>query len=211
MNSNATGAAERRICTQVTSPQIDTPKHGLTGQFRVLACESQQVFNELRDALRAEHAPQTATELLLVDRLAEHVWLSQRAQRSQNEAASKGQDSWFALMLRLQVANDRGFHKCLAELRTLRRERQRCGKNFAPKNDGSQSTSQFESQSHPPEAMEAEPDLAPAAAATTFEHPVSQPADDVEWVSDPAVLALYRKYAPNMLSSNGKIARRPRG
>ncbi len=116
-------------------------KHGLTGDFRVLQSESQETFFELRNALRAEHAPATATESLLVDRMVEHVWLSQRAGRFQNEAARDGNESWFALMLRYQTTHDRGFHRCLAELRTMRRERRQNSEEAQR-----QEAQQFESQ-----------------------------------------------------------------
>lgn len=98
-------------------------KHGLTGIFRVHASESQQLFDDLRDALRAEHAPTTPTEVLLVDRMAEHAWLSQRAQRMADAAISDGSEAGLALMLRYGTTHDRAFHRCLAELRTIRRER----------------------------------------------------------------------------------------
>ena len=85
--------------------QPKSEKHALTGNFRLLQSESQEAFDELRTLLRSEHAPTTPTESLLVDRMVEHIWLSQRADRFQNEAARDGKESWFALMLRERRQN----------------------------------------------------------------------------------------------------------
>ncbi len=109
-------------------------KHGLTGAFRLLEFESQSQWTELAEALRSEHAPATPTETLLVDRMAEHVWLSQRAQRLQDAALLAIDDKTFALYCRYQTTNDRGFHRCLSELRAIRRERQRSSRQFESQN-----------------------------------------------------------------------------
>ncbi len=133
------GEGQPQPCARTAVPGAE--KHALTGNFRLLQSESQEAFDELRTLLRGEHAPTTPTESLLVDRMVEHIWLSQRAGRFQNEAARDGNESWFALMLRYQTTHDRGFHKCLAELRTMRRERAR---NL--KQERVEPAQQFESQ-----------------------------------------------------------------
>ncbi len=143
-----------RRCTGPTSPEgkaissLNRLKHGLTGTFRVLEFESQALFDELRDGLRAEHAPATLTETLLVDRMAEHIWLSQRAQRLQDDELLNGNEKTFALYLRYQTTNDRAFYKCLRELATLREERRQfesqSGRNS--QEEGSTGLTEFESQ-----------------------------------------------------------------
>jgi hypothetical protein len=112
---------------------LNNLRHGLTGQFRVLDYESQEEFEEVLEALRDEHQPTTATEDILVSRLAEHAWLSRRAQCLQDGAILANSPHNLGLFLRYQTANDRGFHRCLNELSKLRKERR-----------------QFESQSAPP-------------------------------------------------------------
>src|SRR5690348_17314066 len=53
---------------------------GLTGDsFNVLAWEKQEEFDELLEDLRSEHKPATRTESLLVEKMAQSYWLSQRA------------------------------------------------------------------------------------------------------------------------------------
>ena len=125
----ASPASNKSRCTGPTTvagkaiSSLNHLKHGLTGLFRVLESESQALWEELRDTLRAEHAPTTPTETLLIDRMAEHVWLSQRAQRFQDDELVNGNEQRFALFLRYQTTNDRAFYKCLRELATLRQQR----------------------------------------------------------------------------------------
>ena len=105
-------------------------RHGLAGAFAVLPSECQDEFDTLLCGLRAEHQPSTLTEMLLVQKMAEHYWLSHRAQRLQDltmgeDLPAKDQDRQFALFLRYQTTNDRAFHQCLNQLLKLRAERRR--------------------------------------------------------------------------------------
>jgi hypothetical protein len=59
-------------------------RHGFTGVFTVLPSEDQEEFDALVRGLRAEHKPSTITETILVEKMAQHLWLSQRAQRLQD-------------------------------------------------------------------------------------------------------------------------------
>ncbi|MBV9302562.1 MAG: hypothetical protein JOY62_16650 [Acidobacteriaceae bacterium] len=98
---------------------------GFCGRFTVLPCESQQEFDELKAALRNEHQPATPTETILVDKMAEHHWLTRRALRLQNAALAEADDKSFALFLRYQTTNDRAFHRCLNDLVKLRAEKRK--------------------------------------------------------------------------------------
>jgi hypothetical protein len=120
-------------------------RHGLAGAaFSVLPSEDQDEFDALLCALRAEHQPSTITENLLVQKMAQHYWLSQRAQRLQahtafgarcawssegltiaEDLAAEDQDRQFALFLRYQTTNDRAFHQCLNQLLKLRAEKRK--------------------------------------------------------------------------------------
>jgi hypothetical protein len=96
---------------------LNNLRHGLAGKFRVLdEVESQSEFDTVLAALRDEHQPATATEEILVSRLAEHYWLSQRALVLQDSAILTNSPEQLGLFLRYQTTNDRAFHKCLAEL-----------------------------------------------------------------------------------------------
>jgi hypothetical protein len=123
---------------------LNNLRHGLAGAFRVLDHESQSEFDDLAAALCDEHQPATATEAILVQRLAEHFWLSRRAQNLQDAAIIGNSPANLGLFLRYQTTNDRAFHKCLAELARLRKER----RQFESQN--TQTHAEFESQNAQP-------------------------------------------------------------
>jgi hypothetical protein len=106
-------------------------RHGFCGQFSVLESEDQQEFDSLLTSLRLEHQPATATENILVDRLAQHFWLGQRAQLLQTmtfanpDLPTAQAEHSFALYLRYQTANDRAFSKCLHDLLKLKSEKRK--------------------------------------------------------------------------------------
>ncbi len=105
-------------------------RFGFAGNFTVLPSEDQEEFDTLSHGLRAEHQPKTVTETLLVRKMAEHFWLSKRAMMLQELALGsnlpiRDQERQFALYLRYQTTNDRGFSKCLNDLLKLRAEKRR--------------------------------------------------------------------------------------
>ena len=139
MPSPAQAQANRLNAQHSTGPRTEEGKavscrnnfkHGFCGAFAVLPAESQAEFDALLDSLREEHGPSTATENILVDRMAQHYWLGQRAQLLQSMTLSDDQDSpvaekSFALYLRYQTTNDRAFSKCLHDLLKLKAEARR--------------------------------------------------------------------------------------
>jgi len=65
-----------------------------------------------------------------VDRLAQHYWLSQRAQLLQhtalaNNGSFEAEQKALSLYLRYQTTHDRAFSKCLSDLLKLRAERRK--------------------------------------------------------------------------------------
>ncbi len=103
-------------------------RHGLTGEFMTLAWERAEDFQQLVADLRSEHQPSTPTEKLLVDRMAQHYWLMQRALSLQNLTFKSDlplcvNEKDLALYMRYQTTHERAFHKCLRELAKLRAER----------------------------------------------------------------------------------------
>ena len=106
---------------------------GFCGAFTVLPSENQEEFDTLLIALRAEHQPATVTETILVEKMAQHHWLSRRALMLQDMAIQTevsdlppaAQHKQFALFLRYQTTNDRAFHKCLNDLLKLRAEKRK--------------------------------------------------------------------------------------
>jgi len=98
-------------------------RHGFCGAFVVLDCEDQEAYDGLLLGLRADHQPASVTESILVEKMAQHHWLSQRAISLQNEALSDPQQ--LTLYLRYQTTHSRAFHKCLNDLLKLRAEKRR--------------------------------------------------------------------------------------
>jgi hypothetical protein len=108
-------------------------RHGLAGTFRMLEDEDQEDFDQLRAGLLAEHQPQTPTEILLVESMAQHYWLMQRAMRLQtlcfDMEASEGAKK-LALFLRYQTTHERAFYKSLNTLLKLRAEKRKAEIGF---------------------------------------------------------------------------------
>jgi hypothetical protein len=138
MSTAAQLDANRANAQLSTGPQTEEGKaassrnnfrHGCTGKFMLLPQESTQEFHELTTALNTEHQPATPTETLLVERMVQHFWLSQRALRLQNFCFDDGLQqpdlSKLSVYLRYQSTHDRAFHKCLGELQKLRAEKRK--------------------------------------------------------------------------------------
>jgi len=138
MSTRAQIAANKANAQKSTGPRTAAGKatsscnnfrHGFTGAFFVLPGENQSDFDQLLEALRAEHQPSTPTESLLVESMAQHYWLKQRAIRLQS-AHVESDEKQLALYLRYQSTNDRAFHKCLDQLVRLRAERRKAEIGF---------------------------------------------------------------------------------
>jgi low affinity Fe/Cu permease len=96
----------------------------------VFHAEDQNAFNTLFNRLQSEHQPATVTEEILVEKMAQHYWLTQRALALQgtcfnSETAPEDPEKQLALYLRYQTTHDRAFHKSLDKLLKLRAEKRR--------------------------------------------------------------------------------------
>jgi len=111
-----------RIC-------LNAFRHGLAGAFLILSDEVREDFDELYEGLRAEHQPQTPTEILLVESMAQHYWMKQRALRLQT-LCFDGDEKSLALYLRYQTTHERAFHKALDTLLKLRAEKHKAEIGF---------------------------------------------------------------------------------
>ncbi|MBV9296510.1 MAG: hypothetical protein JO145_13155 [Acidobacteriaceae bacterium] len=108
---------------------------GFCGAFNVLPAENAEVYENLLLSLRLEHKPSTPTEAILVEKMAQHHWLSQRAMTLQNillkdALLTPENEKQFQLFLRYQTTNDRAFHKCLNDLLKLRAEQRKAQIGF---------------------------------------------------------------------------------
>jgi hypothetical protein len=103
---------------------LNNTRHGLTGAFRILPAESQSDFDALLAALCEEHNPETVTETVLVEAMAEHHWLRRRALTLElscyDTAGQITNEKQLALCLRYQTTHERAFHKALNDLLKLR-------------------------------------------------------------------------------------------
>ncbi len=112
--------------------------HGLLGQFRVLAGEHQDRFDALLDQLMDDENPVGIAEIELVKKMAESMWLAQRARRYQEACfvvkpqtgdQLAGNQAEIAVRpeleryLRYQAHHDRAYARASAEL--LKRRKQR--------------------------------------------------------------------------------------
>jgi hypothetical protein len=105
-------------------------KHGLAGEFRLLANEIPLEYDRLSSALETEYRPVTPTERILVERMTQYQWLIQRALHCQaiwfetNEGTPRDERS-LALFIRYGTTNERAFSKCLNDLLKVRAEKRK--------------------------------------------------------------------------------------
>jgi hypothetical protein len=140
MSTEAQVAANRANAEHSTGPKTEEGKaassrnnlsHGLCYDgtiFFILPFESVEAYSILRVSLQQEHRPETQTEHMLVDRMAQHHWLRNRAEalesgcfRDDGTVNEKG----LALYMRYRTSHERAFHKCLTELLKLKAEKKK--------------------------------------------------------------------------------------
>ena len=128
---NATHSSGPRTEAGKAKSSMNPLKHGFCAAFSILPSESKQDFDDLLAALQQDHQPANTTEQILVERMAQHHWLGQRAIRLQTEllagdnGLSEPNEKTFSLYLRYQTANERAFSKCLQDLLKLRNDQRK--------------------------------------------------------------------------------------
>ena len=145
MSTEAQIAANRQNAQKSCGPRTEAGReassynhriHGLSGEFRVMPGESQHKFDFMLNVYLGEHNPETLTEHKLVERMAEHQWLAERAIYLQNALFQAGPDldekgqKQFALYIRYQTTHERAHSRCLADLLKLQAERRKEGIGF---------------------------------------------------------------------------------
>jgi hypothetical protein len=104
-------------------------KHGLHAKDLVLPNEDPAELDRLRASLRAEHQPVNTTEEMLVNDLAENFWRLRRMREFETRAmlpeniVDWHQTGLLAVVQRTLASAERGFHKSLAALRRLQKDR----------------------------------------------------------------------------------------
>lgn len=138
MSTAAQVLANRENCQKSTGPATEAGKassclnhfqHGLTGSaFSLLPWESEDEFDRLVAALHFQFQPRSSFEQLLVEKMSQHQWLSQRALLLQNLCFDPGspvctEEKQLALYLRYQTTHERAFHKYVDQLLKIRKEK----------------------------------------------------------------------------------------
>jgi hypothetical protein len=102
-------------------------RHGLASSQILIPGEDPAEFEAMRDGFLADQKPTNMIEAALVNNMATHYWLAQRAIRLQTSTFNESgvDEKKLALYLRYQTTHDRAFHKCLSDLLKLRAERRR--------------------------------------------------------------------------------------
>jgi len=96
--------------------------------FVLLPWENAQEFKDLVMDLKCEYTPKNRTEMILVERMAQHHWLRNRATLLQGNCFLDDgtiDDKRLALYLRYETTHERAFHKCLNELLRIRAEKKK--------------------------------------------------------------------------------------
>ena len=123
-------SANQANAQKSTGPTTETGKliasqnrrtHGLKGKFQVLPCESQEEFEQLFNQLEDEYNVRTASELLLIQTMAQSHWLRERALRLQQTTLDPAtgeiaDEKKFALYQRYFTTHNGSFHRAFSDL-----------------------------------------------------------------------------------------------
>src|SRR5271165_2397169 len=118
--------------------------HGLASSATIVPGEDPEEFKALLTDLAGEYDPATATEQILVEKMALSQWLSLRAFRLQGEAFLNEQlmgDSFaipktLGLLIRYQTSAERTFHRAHNELVKAQKERKKSEIGFESQKAG---------------------------------------------------------------------------
>ena len=145
MSTSAQIAANRANSQLSTGPKTETGKaasshnriiHGLATDrtaFSLLPHESPEAYNELLLAFQHEHRPETQTEKVLVEGMARHHWLRDRAEWLETSCFQEDgslDEKRLALFMRYRTTHERAFHKSLNDLLKLRAEKRKAEIGF---------------------------------------------------------------------------------
>ena len=134
MSTTAQIEANRQNALHSTGPQSETGKlsssrnsfkHGFRSKFHLLAEEDPAEYETFLLSLIEEHQPSTIVEEVLVENMAQHHWLRDRALRYQHAtlAYEHPDPKTMSLWMRYQTSNERAFLKCHTELQKIRAAR----------------------------------------------------------------------------------------
>ena len=169
-NRNAEKSTAARTAEGKARTRRNSTRHGLCATVAIMADEGdmEKEFQILLADLREEHQPDGPTEDILVYKMAESFFFTNRAQVLLAERLTFNCDQFkeddskqAALMLRYHTTADRAFNKNLLDLRKLQKERRK-------EEIGSVSQKAQEQ-------TDAQPESAPAPSEKTAEIPCETP------------------------------------
>ena len=115
--------------------------HGFASAQSIIPGESHEAFIALLDELLIEHQPASPTEEILVEKMAQTQWLTQRALNLQGEAflelalkQESGVPKHLGLLIRYYTSADRAFHRAHNELIKAQKQRRNSEIGFVPQN-----------------------------------------------------------------------------
>ena len=113
--------------------------HGFASAQSIIPGESHEAFIALLDELLIEHQPASPTEEILVEKMAQTQWLTQRALNLQGEAfleqalkQESGVPKHLGLLIRYYTTADRAFHRAHNELIKAQKQRKNAEIGFVP-------------------------------------------------------------------------------
>ena len=141
MSTHAQLLANQENAKKSTGPQTpegkaassqNATKHGLSychEHFFLRPDEDEAKYQLLFASLCAEFKPQTPAEHAMVRNMAQHDWLRARALRFQDACLFDRMHipakEHFALYLRYEQMHERGYYRCIEELKKLREQRRK--------------------------------------------------------------------------------------
>ena len=105
-------------------------RHRLGAHYTPREYVERLVVPTIIEPLRDEHKASDLTERILVDKMAQALWLTKRALMLQHvtfnhELPTCDDEKQLALYIRYQTTHERNFHKCLNDLLRLRAEKRK--------------------------------------------------------------------------------------
>ena len=149
-------AGKARSCTNRLS-------HGFTSSVLFIAGEEREEFNLLLADLHNEFQPATASEQILLEKIAQNQWLSLRAYRLQsialNAPAAPGyMHPDLGLLIRYHQSSDRGFYKARNELLSAQKERKKSEIGFESQDAAKPAETPLDSSAPPDPPHETTPE-----------------------------------------------------
>jgi hypothetical protein len=157
-------------------------KHGLAAESLIIRGENPAELNSLRAQLRADYAPASETEAMLVEEIAQCWWRLQRARAQEKRSISVSMECMqpynpedLGPIIRYIAHAERGWHRAITQLRTVQ-------------NDGLKREADHPATTPVPQPDEETKVMAVGSVPQTHTHPAAAVHDHPEIGSDAQIL-----------------------